>query len=71
MFALETEARLAEVTVDWSWSANDQDVGHIPAAFSESELKREAEAMFVKHKLQADVDFKTTGKPFECFALIG
>jgi len=27
--------------------------------FSESELKREAEAMFSKHKLQAGGDFKT------------
>ena len=26
MFTLETEIRLAEVTVAWSWSANDQDV---------------------------------------------
>ena len=29
-------------------------------AVSESELKREAAAMFSKHKLQADADFKTT-----------
>jgi len=27
--------------------------------FSESELKREAEAMFSKHNLQAGTDFKT------------
>ena len=30
------------------------------AAVSESQLKREAEAMFLKHKLQAGADFKTT-----------
>ena len=33
MFALETEIRLTEVTVGWSWSANDQDVGYIPLLF--------------------------------------
>ena len=33
MFALETEIRLAEVTVGWSWSTDDQDVGYIPLLF--------------------------------------
>ena len=33
MFALETEIRLAEVTVGWRWSANDQDVEYITQLF--------------------------------------
>jgi len=36
------------------------DVGYILLLFSKSDLKREAEAMFSKHKLQAGADFKTT-----------
>ena len=60
-------ARDVKFTSLVSWTAIDSEtevlalemLDTIRCCFSEGELKREDEAMFSKHKLQAGADFKT------------